>query len=127
MTQYKVILPTGLKPLPSQYEMPAAELLVKYFQANVVFVPRSNRKTPDFIIGGVEWELKSPTGSGRHNIRHQLQGGVQQSRCIVFDARRSKIHMTKIRHELAYQFKYAKGVRRMILIEKTKKIVEILR
>ena len=35
--------------------------------------------------------------------------------------------MTKIRHELAYQFKYAKGVRRMILIEKKKKDVEILK
>ena len=44
--------------------MSAAELFVKYFQANVVFVPRSNRKTPDFIIGGVEWELKAQPAAG---------------------------------------------------------------
>lgn len=107
MAKYKVIIPLDLKPSPAQYEITAAKLLGSYFKADVEFILRSNHKTPDFLIKGVHWELKSPTGKGKHNIRHQLQSGVQQSHYIVFDARKSKIHMTKIRHELLYQFKLA--------------------
>lgn len=125
MAKYKVIIPVGLKPFPARYEISAASLLANYFKANVEFIPRSNHKTPDFLIDGLKWELKSPTGSGRHNIRHQLQGAVQQSHFIIFDARKSKIHMTKIRHELAYQFKLAKNVKRILLIDKSKKIIEL--
>jgi hypothetical protein len=90
-------------------------------------VPRSNRKTPDFIIDGAAWELKSPTGTGKNNIEHQLQTGLKQSKNIVFDARRSKIHIVKIRNELKRQFRLSKSIKRLLLIEKTKNIVEFTR
>lgn len=124
MTKFKVIIPVGLKPSPSSYELSAAELLANHFKADVEFILRSNQKTPDFLIDGVTWELKSPTGSGRRNIQRQLQSGFKQSRCIIFDARRSKIHMAKIRHELNYQFRLAKSIRQLLLIEKNGSVVE---
>jgi len=127
MRGYKVILPVGLKPFPARYELSAAALLANHFKADVEFVPRSNQKTPDFIIDGVNWELKSPTGTGKNNIEHQLQTGLKQSKNIVFDARRSKIHIVKIRNELKRQFRLSKSIKRLILIEKAKNIVEITR
>jgi hypothetical protein len=127
MVKYRVIIPVGLKPSPARYELIAAELLANYFKADVEFIVRSNYKTPDFLISGVAWELKSPTGAGRNNIERQLQAGLKQSQNIVFDARRSKIHISKIRNELNRQFQLAKSMKRLVLIEKNGTVIELMR
>ncbi len=128
MSKYKVIIPAGLKPFPARYELSAASILASYFKADVEFIPRANYKTPDFLIKGIIWELKSPTGKGKNNIERQLQTGLKQSRNIIFDARRSKIHISKIRRELDKQFKLTKSMKRLILIEKSNKVVvELMR
>ena len=127
MAKHKVIIPAGLKPFPARYELSAATLLADYFKVDVEFVLRSNQKTPDFLIDGAKRELKSPTGTGKRNIERQLQAGIKQSQNIVFDARRSKIHIAKIRNELNYQFRLAKSIKRIVLIEKSRKIVELVR
>jgi hypothetical protein len=125
--KYKVIIPVDLKPSPAQYELSAAALLANHFRADVEFILRSNQKTPDFLINGVRWELKSPTGNGKNNIERQLQTGLKQSRNIILDARRSKIHISKIRSELHRKIKLVKSINRLILIEKSKAILEITR
>ena len=127
MAKYKVIIQVGLKPFPAQYEISAAALLANYFKSDVEFIPRSNQKTPDFEIKNQRWELKSPTGTGKNNIERQLQTGLKQSKNIIFDARRSKIHIVKIRNELNRQFKLSKSIKRLILIEKTRTIVELIK
>ena len=124
MSKYRIIIPTDLKPSPARYEITAATLLADYFKADVEFVLRSNQKTPDFLIGGIKWELKSPTGDGKYNVQHQIKSAARQSSNVIFDARRSKMHMTKIRNEVERHFKYTKPVRRLILIDKSNSIVE---
>lgn len=126
VAKYKVIIPVKLKPSPARYELSAAELLTSYFKCDVEFILRSNHKTPDFLIRGVRWELKSPTGKGKHNIEHQMKAGIKQSSNIILDARRSKIHISKIRNELRNQLGH-KRIRRLVLIEKNKDIVELTR
>ena len=125
MSKYQVVIPAGITPFPEQFEITAANLLSKFFKADVEFVKRSGHKTPDFRINHIYWELKSPTGSGRHNIQHQLQSASLQSPNIIFDSRRSRIHQSKINHELTHQFKIIKRAKRLILITKSGKIVEI--
>jgi hypothetical protein len=125
MPKYRVIIPTSLKPSPSYYEVTAATLLADYFKADVEFVMRSNQKTPDFLINGVKWELKSPTGDGKYNVQHQLKAAAKQSVNVVFDARRSKMHMTKIRNEVERHFAYTKPIERLVLIGKNKAVVEL--
>ena len=127
MSKYRIIIPTDLKPSPAQHELSAATILANHFQTDVEFILRSNQKTPDFLINGLSWELKSPTGNGKNNIERQLQTGLKQSRNIVFDARRSKIHISKIRSELSRRFKLVKSIKRLILIEKSKIVLEITR
>ena len=75
----------------------------------------------------MQWELKSPKGKGKNNIERQLQTGLKQSKNIIFDARRSKIHIVRIRSELTRQFKLTKSMKRLILIEKSKNVVELSR
>ena len=127
MKKYHVIIPTNIKPSPARYELTAAQLLAEYFKTDVEFVSRSNHKTPDFLVDGFEWELKSPTGTGKRNIERQLQTGIKQSQNIVFDARRSKIHIARIRSILNYQFRLAKSIKRIVLIDKSKNVIELTR
>jgi hypothetical protein len=124
MKKYRVIIPVGLKPLPASYELSAADLMAHYFKADVEFVLRSNHKTPDFLISNVLWELKSPTGDGKYNVQHQIKAAAKQSSNVIFDARRSKRHMAKIRQEVDHHFKHTKTVKRLILIDKNLKILE---
>lgn len=124
---YHVVIPTGLKPSPARYEITAAELLANHFHTDVEFILRSNYQTPDFRIDDIEWELKSPTGAGKNNIERQLQAALRQSHCIVFDARRSKIHILKIKAELNRQFQLTQSIRRLILIDKNKSVIELTR
>jgi hypothetical protein len=123
MTKYKVIIPVDLKPSPARYELSAAQLLAYYFKSDVEFILRSNHKTPDFLIDDVEWELKSPTGTGKYNIQHQIKAGAKQSANIIFDARRSRMHITRIRNEVNHHFQHTKAVKRLLLIDKNKNIV----
>lgn len=127
MAKYRVIIPVDIKPLPAHYEITGAQLLAQYFKTDVEFISRSNYKTPDFLINNTSWELKSPTGTGKNNIERQLQAGLKQSQNIIFDARRSKLHIFKIRSELSRQFQLTKSMKRLILIEKSGRIVEIRR
>lgn len=125
MTKYHVILPTNLRPSPARYELTAAQLLADYFRSDVEFIQRANHKTPDFLIGGIKWELKSPTGIGKYNIQHQIKAAAKQSSNVVLDARRSKMHMTKIRNEARRQFQYSKTVKRLVLIDKNRVVIEL--
>jgi len=70
---------------------------------------------------------KEPSGTGKNNVERQLQAALKQSHCIVFDARRSKIHISKIKAELNRQFQLTKSIKRLILIDKNKSVIELTR
>lgn len=123
----KIILPVGMKPRPEQHEIHVADILSGHFKTDVEFVLRTNQPTPDFLIDGVVWELKSPTGTGKNNIQRQLQDARRQSKNVIIDASRSKMHGTKIRKQLEYQFKIVKSVKRLLFISKAGKVFEITR
>ena len=125
--EYNVIVPRSYIPKPSPTEMSAADILVDFFKADVKFIKRGNGKTPDFLIKGVYWELKSPTGSGKHNIQHKIQDAAEQSRNIIIDGRKSKLHPIKLRNEVQHQFNVIKKAKRIIFINKSGKAVEIFR
>ena len=122
-----VIIPSEVMPRPSETEISAAYILAEFFNADVRFIPRENNKTPDYLIDGTNWELKSPKGTGKYNIQHCLQDALKQSTYIVIDARASKQHIEKIRHELEHQMKLTKKIDRLLLITKSRKVVEIHR
>ena len=125
--EYSVIVPREVNPKPSAREMSAAYILNDFFKSDVKFVVRSDNKTPDFLIEGLYWELKSPTGNGKYNLQHALRSAAKQSENIIIDARFSKIHINKIKNELSYQFRHSRNIKRLLLIDKQKNVVEISR
>lgn len=125
--EYSVIIPRNVFPKPSAREISAAYILADYFKTDVKFVPRSNHKTPDFLINRLHWELKSPTGNGKYNIQHLLHSAIQQSKNIIVDARFSKMHITRIKNELKFHSTVTtKGIKQLLLITKDRKIIEII-
>lgn len=125
--EFNVIIPRSYIPKPTSIELSAADILVDFFKSDVVFVRCNSGKTPDFLINGIYWELKSPTGSGKHNIQHKIQDAAAQSHNIVIDGRRSKLHHLKLKSEVQHQFNIIKKAKRLILIDKSGKAVEIFR
>ena len=124
---YSIIVPKDVFPKPSPREMSAAYVLLDYFKSDIKFVPRGNRKTPDFLIKGLHWELKTPTGTGKYNIQHLLHSAIQQSNNIIVDARFSKMHISRIIRELKlHSTLTTKGIKNLVVITKNKKIVVII-
>ncbi len=123
----KIIIPVGMKPRPRQHEIEVAEILAGHFGVDVEFIPTTNRSTPDFLIDGILWELKSPTGTGKNNIERQLKYAWHQSPNVIIHAGRSKMHGAKIRREVERQFRIVKSVKRLLFISKDDKVVEIKR
>lgn len=101
--KYQVIIPSDINPLPETHEVSAAQVVSNFLRSDAEFIIRNNYKSPDVKISGVLWEIKSPTGTGKRNIERQLQLAMKQSDNIVFDARRSKINIAKIRNKLISQ------------------------
>lgn len=125
--KYSIIIPENIYPRPSTKEISAACILAKYFKTNIEFIPRSNQRTPDFLINNLYWELKTPTGTGKYNLQHTLRSAAKQSENIIIDARFSKMNISKIRNELNYQFKRSRNIKRLLLIDKQKRIVDFCR
>lgn len=123
----KIIIPVGMKPRPRQHEIDVAELLAKYFRVDVEFIPTTSRNSPDFLIDGTLWELKSPQGNGKNNIQRQLKYAWHQSPNVILDASRSKMHAARIKREVEYQFGIIKSVKRLLFVAKDKEVIEIFR
>ena len=128
MEKYHVVVPSDMKPYPEPHEISAAAILAEYFKTDVQFIRRIvNAKSSDVLIHGIIWEIKSPTGKGKRNIQHTLSDALKQSKFIVFDARRSKLHMKKITSELQKQCEMTASMQRLLLIRKDGIVVEFLR
>lgn len=123
----RIIMPPGMKPRPEDHEIYVAGVLAEYFKVDVEFVPRSNLQTPDFLIKGKVWELKSPTGTGKNNIQRQLQEAHNQSVNVILDASRSKMHPDEIKRRTEHQFKIIKSVKRLVFVPKDGEPLEIKR
>ena len=123
---YSVIIPKNVYPKPSAKEISAAYILLDFFNKNIQFVARNSSKTPDFLIDNKYWELKSPTGDGKRNLQHTVSRALKQSSYIIVDARFSKIHIVKIKSYLENEKSKNKQIKKLLLINKQKNVIEIL-
>jgi len=81
-------------------------------------------KTPDIVMNGLEWEIKSPTGMSRNTIQAQFKGR-KQSRNLIIDGRRTgipdEVIMTRIKLELTKRIR----IDRVLFVTKQKRVVEL--
>jgi hypothetical protein len=121
----QVIISASITPPPEEHEISAAWILAKYFNCSIEFLKPLDgykRKTPDFVMNALEWELKSPIGHSKTTISNNLANAKLQSPNVVFDSRRTKLPDEKIISELFKQLKKRKSLYRIIVITKDEKI-----
>jgi len=124
----QVIIPTEQTKPPEPHEVEAAWILARHYSCTVVFlipVDDYKRKTPDIVMQGQEWEIKSPTGNSKNTIDRQLKRAVKQSKNLVFDGRRTALSDFDIEKIVALEMTRRGSIRKVIFITKLGGVVEI--
>lgn len=91
---------------------------------DIELIPKSNVAgvhSPDIIMSGLRWEMKSPKGEGKYLISNTIQRAVKQSKNIIIDLRRTKRHQSKCLREIENEFQKSKSIERLIVITKKSK------
>ena len=114
-----------MKPRPKIHEETAADILANHFRSDVHFIATASQGTPDVSIKGIKWEIKSPIGSSANNIRKNMREAGLQSRNIVIDLRRSKLHQTRAVGYIKQYMLTSRKLKRVLVITKTKQILTI--
>lgn len=126
-----VIIPPDMKSDPEKHEVEVAWLLARHYHCVIEFIKPIDSykvKTPDIIMRGALWEIKSPTGASyRRTVGSQFNKGVKQSRLIVFDGRRTKLPDAVLQRHLLFEMQKRRSVKRIIFVTKTSEIIEIFR
>ena len=94
---------------------------------NVELIPPIQIKgmsTPDIQIDGVVWEIKSPTGDGKHTMKHAVSNAKHQSTSIIIDLRRCKMSDDKAVNEVLHHFNLSKRLRRLKIIKKNEELLD---
>ena len=95
---------------------------------DVELIPVSNIKgihTPDIKINGIEWEIKTPLGEGKYLISNTIQKAVKQSHNVIVDLRWTRRHQTRCLRELENEFNKSRSLKRLMIITKTRKVIEL--
>ena len=124
----QVVISITIKPPPEEHEVSAAWIIARHYNCTTEFLKPLDgykRKTPDFVMNALEWEMKSPTGRSKTTISNNLIAAKLQSPNIVFDSRRTQISDRKIEAELLKYLTQRKSIYRIIMITKDEKVIEI--
>jgi hypothetical protein len=124
--KYEVIVKTSAEDAPEKHEMSAAIILAYHFKSDVIFLRPQTDRTPDIEVKGVRWEIKSPKGNGKKTIENNLRNAHEQSHNVVIDLRRLKMHQSKANARMRHFLSRGHKFKRVIIITKSNKIVEIL-
>lgn len=95
----------------------------------VEFIPESDEPrttSPDLLINGVRWEMKSPTASSAKALERNLRKALHQSENVIIDCRRmKKMPEEAVLRELKKLAVSVKGIKCLIMIGKSGNIVDI--
>lgn len=94
---------------------------------NIELIPPSNSpkaKTPDFMMNGKAWEMKSPQGKSRVTVEHAFKRAAKQSENIIIDLRRTKIPTDQSKTSLEKLFKASRRIRNLKIITVENQLID---
>lgn len=95
---------------------------------DIELIPPSQIKglsMPDIMLKGMPWEIKSPNGKSKHNIKHIIQKAKHQSNNIIIDLHRSTLDEDYAISEIKRHFLLSRRLNRLIIIKKNDEIIDI--
>ena len=85
-------------------------------------------KTPDVVIDGVIWEIKSPETSNTHSLQRVLRKVSKQSPNILIDtSRATKLSDAAIERELRRLLPLVKSTKRLLMVTKKGEVLDLTR
>ena len=85
---------------PTSQERSVADVLSKKYGKNVEFVPQvlypQGIQTPDYLIDGRRYDLKSPTGSGKNLLYGMIAKKKKQSHNFIVDVTNCSLSMEEL-------------------------------
>lgn len=94
----------------------------------VELIPPSNipkAKTPDFMMDGKPWEMKSPQGKSRATVEHAFKRAAKQSENIIIDLRRTQIATDQAKTSLERLFKASRRVKNLKIITREQALIDL--
>lgn len=114
----RVIIASGLN--VREHEIRTAQALAAHGMV-VEFIPESFEEritSPDVLIDGVRWEIKSPTASNSKALERNLRRALRQSENVILDSRRMKLMAdSTVRRELVKLSTSISKLRKLMLIK----------
>lgn len=117
-----IFTPPGRKVWP--HEMRTAKILATAGHS-IEFLLEDSQKSPDILLDGVEFEIKSPKSMSVNTLEHLLKKGLRQCSNLIIDTSRTKMRDDKMRDFLVSQMRKTKQIKRMIMITKKGQIIDI--
>ena len=118
-----IFIPPGRKPWP--HEMRVANVLSENGYC-VEFLEEGRLHFPDILLDGVEYEIKSPESMRRITIERAIKKALKQSDNLIIDTNRIKgVDYNKICSILLFQIKKRKQIKKMIMVTKSGKVIDI--
>lgn len=124
-----VIIHPSINPRPEMHEIETAWILARYYKRRIEFIAPSRgykTKSPDIILNGKMWEIKSPTGNSLSStLRRQLRKSAKQSQYLVLDTSRTKIDDEYILKSVHKYLEEKRKIKKIIIIDKQKDVLEL--
>ena len=125
-TPGKLIIPYGTNVW--HHELLTAETLAGAGYT-VEFLPANSTryaKSPDVLIDGQKWEMKSPKTDKLSAIERNLKRATRQSGNVIIDSHRmSKIHDSSVQKLLIQKYKQQKTVKKLLFINRKRQVIDI--
>lgn len=122
----KVTVPAHIEIWPHEFKTAQALAAAGF---TVEFLRRSEGagvKSADIIMNGVAWEMKAPRTANLKKIQRVLRRASSQSRNVIIDCiRLDGLSDDAVERELRKLKPLVKSVKRIILVTKTRTVIDI--
>lgn len=113
--------------IPEKHEL---EMVIIFLAMgkNIEFLKPSRikgAKTPDIVMDGISWEMKSPTGNKSYTIEEQLRRASKQSAYIIIDTRRTLLLDIKIEKQIYNYLKKSHTIKKVLVVNKKSEVLDI--
>ena len=75
----------------------------------------------------LEWEIKSPKGNSKYTMQEQFRRASKQAKNIIIDSRHTKLMYERIETSVKLEMKKRHKIKKVIIIDKSKKVVEFFK
>jgi len=125
----KIKIHPNLKPSPTQKEIEVAIILANHYNSTVEFLEPIDGyrvKTPDIIMLGNTWEIKSPTGASKKNtVKDQFSKAKGKKHHMIFDGRYIKLEEDFVLKRIRFELTVHRSIQRLLFIRKNSEVLEI--